>query len=366
MYNIFFIGVFFKIGGAFSFALILLITVAAQTRADFTLETITVKAGEKGTGFIEVPKGVDEGTQIPVSVFHGAKAGKVMLVFAGVHGSEYAPIVALQRLAAQTNAKELAGTLVLVQVANPPSFYGRTIYYGADGKNLNRVFPGKADGTITERIAYVLTEKLIRRCDYFIDVHAGDNNESLRQYVAYYERDNVSPEVIELSRRMALASGIDFVKTIGGGRATDFVASAYTTNTALLLGKPTVAFESGELGVPTEADINRSVRGLQNILRELGMLTGKPLNFKNRTLVIRDQTIRSAHAGIFYALVKRDQRVKTGDLLGYVTDIFGKRLQEVRAPFAGVVMYFAATPPISKDEPLVNIGEIETMENKKK
>lgn len=343
-------------------SLVLLLFVTAvnfygqPARVDFTLENIAVKVGEKWTGFVEVPKGVDEGTQIPVSIFHGSGKGKVLLITAGIHGSEYAPVLALQRLAAQINPKELSGTLILVQVANPPSFFGRTIYYGMDKKNLNRVFPGKADGTITERIAYVLTEKLMRRSDYYIDVHSGDNNESLRQYVVYYENDFSPRTVIETGRRMAFASGIDFVKE-ARGRSADFATATFTTNAALLLGKAAIAIESGELGAPTEADINRSMNGLLNIMRELGMLSGKPQKFKNQTIVIRDQTVRSEHDGLFYSLVRRDQKIKKDQPLGYVTDFFGKRLQEILAPFDGMVMYYTATPPVSKGEPLVNIGE---------
>ena len=334
------------------------ISVTAQSRTDFTLEKITVKAGEKATGFVEVPAGVDAGTQIPVSIFHGEKDGKTMVVFAGVHGSEYAPIIALQRLAKELNPKNLSGTLILVHAANPPSFFGRTIYYGADGKNLNRVFPGKADGTITERIAYALTEKLMRRCDYFIDVHSGDGNESLRQYVVYYENDFSPREIIETGKRMAFALGIDFVKE-ARGRSANFATAAFTTNAALLLGKAGIAIESGELGAPVEADINRSVRGILNILRELEMFTDKKAEkFKHQTLVVRDQTLRSEYDGLFYSLVRRDQKVKKDQPLGYITDFFGNRLQEIKSPFDGAVMYFTATPPVSKGEPLVNIGEI--------
>lgn len=347
------------------FLLIIVISATAQSRPDFKLENITAKAGEKATGFIDVPKGVDDGAQIPVSVFHGARPGKILLVTAGIHGSEYAPVVALQRLAANIDPKKLIGTLVLVHVANPPAFFGRTIYYGRDGKNLNRVFPGKADGTITERIAYILTEKLMRRADYYIDVHSGDNNESLRPYVAYYESDTASREQVETGRRMAFASGFDFVKAIRG-RTADFEASAYTTNAAFLLGKAAIAFESGELGAPQESDIRRNVDGLMNILRELEMLSDKKaLKYKNQTIVASDQTIRSEHDGLFYSLVRRDQKVKKDEPLGYVTDFFGNRLQEVRAPFDGAVMYFTATPPISKGEPLVNLGEYEKQSKSK-
>jgi predicted deacylase len=330
----------------------------AQTPGEFVLAKLSVGPGESATGFVDVPSGVDDGTKIPVSIFHGSKAGKILVITAGVHGSEYSPIIALQKLREQIDPKLLSGTVILVHVTNPPAFFRRGIYYGPDGKNLNRVFPGKPDGTITERIAHVLTEKLIRRSDYYIDVHSGDNNESLREYVVYYENDFSPREVIDTSRRMALATGIDFVK-IARGRPRDLASATYTTNAALLLGKATIAIESGELGAPQAADVERSERGLLNILRELGMLPGGAVRSTGHTFVTRDLTIRSEHDGLYYSLVRRDQTVKQGDLLGYVTDVFGRRIQEVRAPFGGIVMAYTATPPISVGEPLVNIGELE-------
>lgn len=329
----------------------------AQTKTDFLLETIKVRAGEKATGFIEVPKGIDDGTQIPVSVFHGAKDGKILLVIAGVHGSEYSPVLALQNLVKQINPQELAGTVILVQVANPPSFFRRTIYESVDGKNLNRSFPGKADGTITERIAFTLTEKLMRRADYIIDVHCGDNNESLRPYTGFTQNADSTKEFIETSTRMSRAMGIDLIK-VATGRATDFKNAGYSTNVGTLLGKPTIAVESGELGIPQKADINRIETGLLNVMRELGMLSGKVLRFKKQAFITRSQTLISETDGLFYSLVRRDQKVKKDEPLGYVTDFFGKRQQEIRAPFDGVVMYFTATPPVSKGDPLVNIGEL--------
>lgn len=291
--------------------------------------------------------------------FFTARDGKVLLITAGIHGAEYSPILALQKLRSQINSQQLSGTIILVHVANPPAFFKRYVYYGADGKNLNRVFPGKADGTISERIAYVLTEKLMRRSDYYIDVHSGDNNEALRPYVVYYESEKATRETIEESRRMALATGIDFVK-IARGRSVEFNLAAYTTNAALLLGKSAIAIESGELGAPQTEDVARSERGLLNVMRELKMLPGKPVQFKNQTFFTRDQTLRAAANGLFYSAVAKNQKIKENDLLGYVTDFFGNRVQEVRAPFAGVVMYFTATPPVSKGEPLVNIGEQKT------
>ena len=118
---------------------------------------IVAQPGQQASGWLVVPDGVDPGTRIPVSVFNGAKPGPVLALIAGTHGSEYTSIVALQRVRARLDPARLAGSVILVHMANPTTFYGRRIYFSPDGKNLNRVYPGQADGTISQRIAYAIT-----------------------------------------------------------------------------------------------------------------------------------------------------------------------------------------------------------------
>ena len=89
---------------------------------------------------------------IPVTVFHGRDSGPVLSLIAGIHGSEYSPIISMQRLPELLDPQAMAGTLIIVHIANLPAFQGRSVYFGPDDlKNLNRSFPGKADGTVTER-----------------------------------------------------------------------------------------------------------------------------------------------------------------------------------------------------------------------
>src|ERR1039457_6467129 len=133
---------------------------------------------------IEVPAGVDGGTQIPVTTIYGARPGGVLALVAGNHGYEYPPVLALQELRGKIDAARLSGTVILVHVANMPSFLGRTVYFSpVDGKNLNRVYPGRQDGTVSERIAFAITTQVIEKADYVLDLHCGDGNESLRPYV---------------------------------------------------------------------------------------------------------------------------------------------------------------------------------------
>src|SRR6476646_4994853 len=130
---------------------------------------------------IEVPAAGDAGTSIPITTVRGARPGPVLALIAGNHGYEYPPILALQQFRAQVVPEELSGTIIMVHVANMPSFLGRTVYFSpVDGKNLNRVYPGNADGTVSERIALAITNEVIENADYVLDLHCGDGNEWLR------------------------------------------------------------------------------------------------------------------------------------------------------------------------------------------
>ena len=127
---------------------------------------------------LEIPAAGDAGTSIPITIIRGARPGPALALIAGNHGYEYPPILALQRLRAQMDPAELSGRILMVHAANMPSFLGRTVYFSpVDGKNLNRVYPGRTDGTVSERIAYAITREVIEQADYVLDLHCGDGNE---------------------------------------------------------------------------------------------------------------------------------------------------------------------------------------------
>src|SRR6266478_4112899 len=119
----------------------------AQDRTSFKVGTATAQRGQKATGFIEVPAGVDAGTNIAVAVVHGAKPGPVLAVVAGAHGTEYASIIALERLIAALNPAEISGTVIIVPLVNVASFEQKVPHVNpVDDKSMNRWYPGKMDG----------------------------------------------------------------------------------------------------------------------------------------------------------------------------------------------------------------------------
>jgi hypothetical protein len=344
-----------------SAGLLLAITVAVAGAAQeaFTVGAIRAQPGEIVSGFLSVPAGVDAGTEIPVTVIHGAQPGPVLALIAGTHGYEYAPILALQWVRAQIQGRNLSGTVILVHIANLPSFLGRTIYYSpVDGKNLNRVYPGRADGTQSDRIAHVITTEVIERADYVVDLHCGDGNEALRPYTYWMKGGDA--EVDEASRQLALAFGLDHI-VIDTERPSDPQAAVYTANTALTRGKPAITTETGQLGQTEFEQITLAMRGVWGLLQHLKMLPtlAAPLPVEQVVWLDKYEVVRSPERGLFRAAVKPGHMVATGALLGTLSDFFGNQRAEIRAPFAGVVNYVVATPPVNKGEPLAMVSRIQ-------
>lgn len=339
-------------------ALTALLTYCSLSLADEPVRVgdLTVARGEARSGYIDIASRGDESTRIPVSVIRGLGDGPTLALIAGTHGYEYPGITALQRIRQTIDTGSLSGTLLLVHIANPPSFYGRTIYYSpADGKNLNRVFPGKADGSTSERIAYAITTQVIEQADYVIDLHAGDGNEALRPYV--YMPITGDAELDRKSKGLAVAFGLDHI-VIDQRPLSPPDESLYTDQTALSRGIAAITTETGQMGSNDDHWVDMAESGVWNVLRHLGMYPGEA-NKNDGVVWLTDyEVIRTPTTGIFQATVKDGYAVATGTLLGTLLDPFGNTIQEFRAPFEGVVNYVVGTPPVSEGEPVAMISKL--------
>ncbi|HBX26278.1 MAG TPA: succinylglutamate desuccinylase [Gammaproteobacteria bacterium] len=339
------------------FLLSLLIAISLCVSADdFTVGEITVPRGERVSGFITVPKGLDEGSTIPVTILHGASDGPVLALIAGIHGYEYPPITALQSVRTQVDPAGLSGTIIVVHIANMPAFLGRTIYYSpGDGKNLNRMFPGDPDGTITQRIAHILTTEIIDQANYLVDLHGGDGNEALRPYVYMpVTGDAVFDSKIE---GLAVAFGLDHIVVDTGPQHAEG-PSLFTDQTALDRGIPAITTETGKSGSNDPYWVGLAERGIWNVLRHLDMIAEDEVVNTGITWLSDYLVIKSPHSGIFRAVTKDGYSVAEGAVLGVLLDFFGNELTTIRAPFAGVVNYVINTPPVNEGEPIAMISKV--------
>jgi hypothetical protein len=333
---------------------------AADERESFSLGGTKVAPGSSTSGYLQVPERNGIGTSVPFTVIHGAKKGKTLALVAGIHGYEYPPILALYRLKTVIDPKDLAGTVIFIHIANLPSFQKRVIYYNPfDWKNLNRVFPGNSEGTLSQRIAFVLMEEVIKKCDCLIDLHCGDGNEALIPYSYWMISGDKSMD--EVTRYMCLAFGIKYI-IIDETKTKDLADSKYLGNTAVLLGKPAITTESGYLGKTDEESVDRNVSGILSVMRLFKMIEGTPDLTLDPVWIDRYEVVYSKTDGLFFPQIKLGYYVKKDQKVGIVIDYFGNPREELTAPFSGIMLYIINTPPTNSGEPLFEVGRVKPTE----
>jgi hypothetical protein len=323
---------------------------------DFAIGNARVKNGSAFSGYLAVPEKDGVGTQIPYTVIHGAKKGPVLALVAGVHAYEYPPILALYRLKEAIDPKTLRGTVLIVHIANLPSFKRRTIYFGPDDwKNLNRVFPGDPAGTMSQRIAAVLNEEVVKRADVLLDMHCGDGNEALIPYS--YWMISGDKKFDAKTRELALAFGLPHI-IIDESRSKDLKDSKYLGNTAILQGKPAITTEAGYLGRTDEESVARNVKGVWSVMRHLAMVPGDPAPAADPVWIDKYEVVYSKWDGLFSPRLEMGYYVKQGQIVGTITDYLGRWKEDVKAPFTGILLYIIGTPPCNDGEPLFEVGRV--------
>jgi predicted deacylase len=321
----------------------------------FAQRSFEIGGHSVGPGVKQALNLATETATVPVTVFNGRRPGPVLAITAGIHGDEYPPIIALQRLVGQIEPDQLAGTLVVVHLANLSGFQSRTIARSPiDGKNLNREFPGRADGTSTERLAHLLTTEIVARTDYLIDMHCGSANEKLLPH-AY--SPFIGDEALDL-RTLEFAKAMGFRPIVlYGDRPRDPAHSVSYPNTATTRGKPAITLECGQLGQRDEACTQQLLFAATNALRFLKMLPGQARTMDDPVLYRKLHYAVSPASGLLYPLVTVGDKIQKGALLAYITDYFGKRSGEIHAPADGTVLSIFETPPVGKDEEAVTIAQ---------
>lgn len=285
----------------------------------------------------------DRDLDLPYIEIKGREAGPRLTVLAGVHGCEYVGMAALREFVAEVNPAKLSGVITAVPVVNLPAYTSRTPFVvPADGKNLNRCFPGDPKGTYSDVLAHHVFERFIRGADYLIDLHSGDVPETIEPLVVYDE----SP-VSEAARQMAVAYGIQHViKQPAAARVT----AGTTSSSAADVGVPAITAESGGNGILDRQAIATHVRGLRNVVATLGML---PYEVEQAPRQIEHDHgwtwIHTPVGGWWEPLVELGKRAEKGDVLGRVSDLFGDVIHEVKAPEAGILMLITTSPAVAAD-----------------
>ncbi|MEM8847932.1 MAG: M14 family metallopeptidase [Bacteroidota bacterium] len=294
-------------------------------------------------------------TLLPISILKGKEDGPVFTIVAGVHGFEYPPIMAVQRILKEIDAEQLKGTVIILPIANVASFFKRTPFINPqDQKNLNNVFPGKIDGSVTEQIAHFITANIIPVSDVFLDIHGGDACEDLIPFVCYYNNTG-KPNQTALAKKLSEDSGFEYVVSYPY-TLSDTDPAKYTFKQAVQDGKTALSIECGKLGNVQEENVTLITKGVYNMLATMDMYSSDGEPHPNIIHRNNQSYIRSGAKGIFYSECKAGDKVKKNEMVGYTTDEFGTVIEEYKASKDGIILYKLATPPINVGDTVMCIS----------
>lgn len=311
----------------------------------WTIANLSASAGEKTKGHLELPT-IEE--KLPAFLVNGSEGGPSVLVMGGIHGCEYTSIDAALKIGASLDAKGLKGKVIVLPIANPASFYARSIYvHPRDQKNLNRMFPGDQHGTDAERLAYWLNEAVFKKVDYIIDLHGGDMIEALVPFTIYHVTEDQG--ILQASKEMASLFDIEYVI----GSSGQVPGSTY--GCAAEQGIPAIIAEAGQQGILSETQSKVLQDGVQNILASLGVLEGS-VNAGDSTHVSVFDWYRSDLRGLWYPAISIGDQVEDGQLLGRLADEFGETVREVHSHTSGIVLFLVSSLAINENDPLLAVG----------
>jgi predicted deacylase len=328
-----------------------------MTGGVFRVREVEAERGATRHGYVTVGETPMGPIQIPVVVVHGVKAGPTFCLTAGVHAAEYPAIDAVLRTIASLDPSELSGVVVAVPVVNTPMFRARSAFLSPiDGLNLNRTFPGRPDGSISEVIAHVLLNEIAASADFHIDCHGGDLPELLWPYAGYAMTGD--PAKDERGEAMARLYSPQIVALYREGTTLPAIKGSFSAE-ASRRGIPSIMAEAGSAGGLEAADVETHLRGIRNVMRFFGMLPGEP-DIDGPRLMARDQFIVDARCGGLVRLgVTLGQKIRKGQDVAEVCNVFGEVVETIRAPRDGLVRLVWTHKVVNTGDPIVKCWELD-------
>lgn len=286
--------------------------------------TIDFDADGRQIGFMTVPHSRNDSAwgsvQIPLVCLKNGR-GPTVLFTAGSHGDEYEGQVALLKLARSLRAEEIAGRVVIIPALNLPAVRGASRLSPVDGRNMNRVFPGNRDGTITEVIADFVYRDLVAIADVVVDLHSGGKTLNYVPSVVMHYLDD--PHLMDRTFAALKSFGAP-IGTILRELDTQGMLDTAVED----LGKIFLSTELGGVGTSSAVSVGIAERGVRNLLSHFGVIADTPAVPEQCGLPATrlmetpdaDSFTIVAHAGILEMTVDLGDEVAEGQLLARIYD----------------------------------------------
>lgn len=294
---------------------------------------LEARPGEHSFGYLEVAKSRSGlSPDIPVHLFAGAEPGPTLLVQGAIHGGEIIGTIAILNLIQKLDPQAIRGNVIAVPVVNRVGFELGERGSRVDGKDISRLFPGKARGSVSDQIAHVYFHEVIKQANVKVDFHAGARTAYERYVLFGAEDDPSNPSELELKRRkLVVAFGLDQAaffppNTFGNNTAKEAIEEAGVVQITLELGGGTGWVKNGDENVAV------AERGIWNIMRSMGMIGGEfeadgPLcTVYNAGVVLWKPDVD----GLFIRQRGFGEHVKVGEVYGTLVDPYtGDELAQI-------------------------------------
>ncbi len=283
--------------------------------------------------------------EIPVIVERARKDGPVLLLIAGIHGDELNGVEIVREMLARKYTKPEKGMVISIPTLNVFGFLKQTREF-PDGKDLNRSFPGSKNGSLASIFAYRMMKEIVPHIDYCIDFHTGG---AQRFNAAQIRISKKSGELLELAKIF----NPRFI-VYASEREKSFRQAATAVDKKVLL------FEGGKSLDFKGSITQRGVRGTLRVMHHLGIRDfSKELeNIKNNGVIEiqRSTWLRAQHGGLFRFFVKDGSKVEKGDIIGVISDPYGRFEYQVKIPQSGHIIGLNHAPIVYKGDAILHLG----------
>lgn len=279
---------------------------------------------------------------MPVHIVRARKPGPTVLICAAMHGDELNGIEIIRRLIAGKGLRISAGTVIAVPMINVYGILSQSRYM-PDRRDLNRSFPGSAQGSMAGRVAHQFFSEIVKQCDYGIDLHTGAIH---RSNLPQIRADLSDPE----TRALAEAFGVPVLlnATLRDGSLRESATAA---------GVKILLYEAGEALRFDELSIRAGVRGIANVLAHLGMTRQR--SRKKIVAPFEANTsawVRASGSGIVRNLCRLGDHVNAGDVLAEIGSPFGVVSDRIVAPRGGIIIGRQNIPLVQEGDAMFHIA----------
>ena len=282
--------------------------------------------------------------EVPVIIERSKKPGPTILITAGIHGDEVNGVEIVRQIIAKGINKPKKGTIICIPVINIFGFLHRDREF-PDGRDLNRMFPGTKTGSLASRVAYKLINEIVPQVDLIIDYHTGGADRFNAAQIRIVNDDSALEELAKVFGAPFVLYSKNLPKSF--------------RHTCHKLGIPMLLFEGGKSFHFDTNIANTGVNGAKRVLSFLDMLHAKfkiSKPKKNCVSITESKWIRAKYSGMFRASNLLNEQVNEGDIIGHITDPFGKFHHFVKATNSGYIFNVNESPIVYKGDALFRIS----------